>query len=387
MEQRENGTILCSKEIDDVLALQIWRGSGAPRLGIYNKAKERMKPVRFSWLEDGARVLKMKHKRGQTAEYSMDVLEDSVRDLIRELSRDLSFRSLCLKTTVVLQDMAMEPRIVMDKKDFALLPESKRKSLWITDLSEGKDDGVFLPCFDISDQEDSFFERNGEERFVEVPRGGDIRDIRGAGIVTKLVSVDPGRWYMPFQIASVGTILGFSMVGSDGIDFADSLWEALRKRRLANIAEDLDGQAKVDASKLSSFMVSLVRHWHYLGSLSYRDHHDSDGLLKSEGFARKRRFDLSAGQIGDISYVVTFYEDGQGKVALGCKGNGRTSMHDGEMVFAMDESDYNKALRADACGSAPDELYTVVSLIKAWRANRWCDRVKRLVEPALMGHR
>ena len=387
MEQRENGAILCSRDVDDILALQVWRGSGAPRLGIYSKTKEKMKPVRFSWLEDPARILKMNHRRGQTAEYSMEALEGTVRDLVGEMSRDLSFRSLCLKTTVVLQDLAMEPKIVMDKKDFALLPESKRKSLWITDLSEGKDEGAFLPCFSLSDSEDDLFDKNGQERFVEVPRGGDIRDIRGTGMVTKLVSIEPGRWYMPFQIASVGSILGFSTVGSDGIDFSDSLWEALSKKRLTHIAEDLEGQARVDASKLSSFLVSMVRHWHYVDKISYRDHHDSDGLLKGENFTRKRRFDLPAGQIGDISYVVTFYEDGEGKVALGCKGNGRTAMHDGEMVFVLDQASYDRALLADACGSSPDELYSIVSLIKAWRADRWCRRVRRLVEPALMGHR
>lgn len=387
MNQRENGTILCSKEVDDVLALQVWRGSGAPRLGIYNRAKERMKPVRFSWLEDDGRLLKMKHRRGQTFEYGMDVLDESVRDLVRELSKNLPFRSLCLKTTVLLQDMAMEPRIVMDKKDFALLPESKRKSLWLTDISEGKDDGVFLPCFSIYEGEDAFFEKNDQERFVDIPRGGDIRDIRRTGIVAKLVSVEPGRWYMPFQIASVGIILGFSLFGHDGIDLADFLWGSLSQKRLAQIGEDLDGQAKVDASKTSAFLVSMVRHWPYGGKLSYRDHHDSDGLLKEEGFSRKRRFDVPAGQIGDISYVITFYEDEHGKVALGCKGNGRTSMHDGEMVFVTDHHSYDLALKADACGSNPDELYTIVSLIKAWRASRWCDRIRHLVEPALMGYK
>lgn len=387
MDQRENGTILCSKEIDDILVLQVWRGSGAPRLGIYNKAKEKMKPVRFSWLEDSVRVLKMKHRRGQTIEYGMDVLEAATRDLIGELSKNLPFRSLCLKTTVLLQDMAMEPRVVMDKRDFALLPESKRKSLWLSDLSEGKDEGVFLPCFSLLEGESTFFEKNGQENFVEIQKGGDVRDIRGTGIVTKLVSVEPGRWYMPFQIASVGVILGFSLVGSDGIDFADSLWEALSQRRLANIGEDLDGQARVDASRISSFLVSLVRHWPYVGDISYRDHHDSEGLLKDEGYARKRRFDVPAGQMGDIPYVVTFYEDGQGRVALGCKGNGRTSLHDGEMVFVLRESSYELALQADSCGSSPDELYTIISLVKAWRANRWCDRVRSLVAPALMGNR
>lgn len=387
MEQQENGSILCSKDLDDLLSLQIWRGNGAPRLGIFNKIREKMKPVRFSWLEDSVRVLKMKHKRGQTVEYGMDVLEGAVRDLIGELSRNLAFRSLCLKTTVVLQDIAMEPRVVMDKKDFALLPETKRRSLWISDLSEGKDEGVFLPCFYLSEGDREFFDSSGEERFIEIPKGGDVRDIRGTGIVTRLVSADPGRWYMPFQIAAVGVILGFSMVGSDGIDLADDLWLAMAERRLPKIGEDLDGQARVQAGKMASFLVPLVRHMPYIDQITYRDHHDSDGVLKEEGFTRKRRFDLPAGQIGDISYVVTFFDDGKGHVALACKGNGRTTLHEGEMIFDIPADIYDRALMSDSCGSSPDELYSVVSLIRAWRAANWCRRIQTLAAPALMGHR
>lgn len=387
MERRENGSILCSKDLDDLLSLQIWRAGGAPRLGIYNKIKEKMKPVRFSWLEDKSRVLKMSHKRGKSVEYGMDVLEEAVRDLIAEMSKNLLFRSLCLKATVLFQDIAMEPKVVMDRKDFALLPETKRRSLWISDLSDGKDSGVFLPCFHLCEGEKGFFDTGDDEYYIEVPKGGDVRDVRSTGIITHLVSSDPGRWYMPFQVAAVGVILGFSMVGGEAIDLADSLWLAMAEKRLSKINEDLDGQARAQSGKMASFIVPLVRHMPYVDRISYRDHHDSDGILKEEGYTRKRRFDLPAGQIGDISYVVTFYDNEKGQVALACKGNGRTSLHEGEMIFNVPEEVYEQALAADSCGSSPDELYSVVSLIRAWRASNWCRRVQTLAAPALMGHR
>ncbi|MCF4114369.1 MULTISPECIES: hypothetical protein [Dethiosulfovibrio] len=387
MGNQGSGGILCSQDLDDNVSLQIWRGEGAPRLGIYNKTKERMKPVRFSWLEDPSRVLKMQHGRGQSTEYDMDSICKIVRGLLESMSRDLTFRSMCLRTAVLLQDMAIVPKVVMDKKDFALLPETKRRSLWLTDLSDGKNNGAFLPCFDVTDEESELFLKNGDELYLDLPKGADIRDIRSTSIVSKLTAVDPVRWYMPFQIGAMGVLMGFSAVGGESIDFADSLWRGYDKKSFLRKVDDLEGQAKVQASKMAMALVSLVRHWPYLQALEYREHYDSEGDLKERGYSRKRRFDIPQGQLGDISYVVTVYDNGEGHIAIGCKGNGRTSLHDGDMIFEMPDHVYGRSMASDACGSSPDETYSIVSLIRAWRTYVWCRRVKALSEPALMGYR
>jgi hypothetical protein len=317
----------------------------------------------------------------------MDSICKIVRGLLESMSRDLTFRSMCLRTAVLLQDMAIVPKVVMDKKDFALLPETKRRSLWLTDLSDGKNNGAFLPCFDVTDEESELFLKNGDELYLDLPKGADIRDIRSTSIVSKLTAVDPVRWYMPFQIGAMGVLMGFSAVGGESIDFADSLWRGYDKKSFLRKVDDLEGQAKVQASKMAMALVSLVRHWPYLQALEYREHYDSEGDLKERGYSRKRRFDIPQGQLGDISYVVTVYDNGEGHIAIGCKGNGRTSLHDGDMIFEMPDHVYGRSMASDACGSSPDETYSIVSLIRAWRTYVWCRRVKALSEPALMGYR
>ncbi|PIE53871.1 MAG: hypothetical protein CSA35_09190 [Dethiosulfovibrio peptidovorans] len=387
MNRRDGGAILCSQDLDDLVTLQVWRGSGAPRLGIFNKAKEKLKPIRFSWLEDSSRILKMQNGRGQSAEYRMDVIDDAVRDLVAQLSRELQFRTLCLRATVLLQDLAIDPKVIMNKKDFALLPETKRRSLWLTDISAGKEMGAFLPCFSISDEEQELFLRNGNERYIDLPKGGDFRDIRRTGIVSRLVSMVPVRWYMPFQVAAIGSILGFSLAGKDGIDFSDALWGGVTEGRLVRKADDLEGQAKTQAACLAYSLVSLVRHWPYVRDMDYKEHYDSDNVLKGEGYSRKRRFDIPASQIGELSYVVTVYEGAEDSVAFRCRGNGRTVLHDGEMVFKISKDAYARALVADACNSSLDESYSVISLIRAWRTWKWCLRIREVTQPALMSHR
>lgn len=378
--------VLSFRDLDDLLSLQIWKVDKTLFLGIYNKRKEKGKPVRFSWLEDPRRVLKMKQKRGQCSEYLMKDLEPFVQELIGELSQSLGFRLFCLKTTVFFQNLVFEPKVITNKKDFSLLSENKRKSLWLSDISEGKDEGVFLPCFDVTETEKNIFKTNGEELYVDFPSGSSFNDIRKSGVINKLISVDPDRWYMTFQIAAIGVILGFSGAGKDCTKLMKSLWTSFESNTLNQMDEEIDDEARSQAKTLAQDIRSYVRHFPSINLLGYEEKDYSNDYLSDLGYLRKRRFEIPMGQIGEVSYMVTFYEGDGDKRALGCHPEGATNIHSGDMIFTFSSEFYDKALKSDSRWSPVDEIFTVVSLIRAFRTGQWCRRLETLLSSVLMGN-
>lgn len=371
----EKGVIVCSADIDEGLALQIWTKGTTPRLVIVNKAKNTRKMSPFSWLEGENRKLSLKGAKGRTVDYPAEVLEESVRRMFCYFAQDTPFKGLLWHTITFMSDLFHTPRPVFEKSEMVLLPEEKRWCLWIADLAGGENSGYFRPFFPRSNAEQKIF---GDTPGVPVKDGKSLIDLKNSGITRKLAAACPARWYETARVAATAALLGFSLFYEDGTEFSSSLWRSIESKVPSREALTLN--LNPDDPVFNRFgrkIAGYIRHWHALKHIQYETALDSLELLKGKGFTRKRRFEFPVGGLGAVEYTVTVYADKEENVAVGCVPRQRTKRHEGDMVFTFSRDTYERAINEDSFGGSGDEFFTLSMLLSAKLYERWQARVNR----------
>lgn len=372
----EKGIIVCAEEIDAGLELQLWTGGKTPRLVIVNRAKNTKKMSPLSWLEGEERKLSIRGAGGKTVHYPMEVLEEPVRRMLYRFAQDPVFKGLLWHSVLFLSDLFQVPRSVFDKNEMALLPEGKRRCLWLADFTDGDGKGFFRPFFPLSEAEMAVF---GGQPSVPIAGGKSLADLKKTGITRKLASVCPERWYETPRTAAAAVLLGFSLAREESGDFSSFLWRAAEGGVVSRKALS-EYPADPSISRFAMNMAGYVRHWAALDSVSVETVIDSYDTMKERGFARKRRMQFPAGSLGNVEYTVTLYDDGKGTLAAGCVPARATDRHKGERVFTLPGEVYGQALRDDSFGGAEDDFFTLSTLLRAKLYEGWHRRIRRFTD-------
>ena len=371
----DKGEIVSSYDVDENIALQIWTKGLSPRLVVVNKNQNSRKLIRLGWLEKQDRKLSVKgKKRGQSVEYALsDLLPAAVR-ILSEYAVYTAFKPRLWKFAVVLEKALHTPALITDRGEFSLLPEDKRTHLWIADLTgEKKGEGFFRPFFPLAEQERQVFSEEGIP-ITENKRGVD--DLFKTGVVRKLASENPLRWYNPVRAMAAAILLGFSYCGADSSDWADDFWREESPQNPAPL-KDTDPRLGGLGQKYAAF----ARHFSALSRIETRTSLDSDKELQGEEYTRKRRIEFPAPLLGDVGYSVTFFEREDGSMALGAKPRATTARHQGELVYLLTTEIYEQALFHDSLGGASDDYFTVSQLVSAKNFEAWTSQILPYVAP------
>jgi hypothetical protein len=368
----EKGMIVCSTDIDEGLALQIWTRGAVPRLGFVNRTRNTRKLMPFKWLEGEERTISMKGTGGETFTYPVETLEEPVRRMLYQFAQDPVFKGLLWHTVIFMSDLLHTPRAVFDRAEFSLLPEEKRCRLWLLDLTGGEENGYFRPFFPKTPPEDVFGGLPG----VLANDGKTVVELKKSGVTRKLASACPQRWYDTPRIAAAAALLGFTLFHEDGADISSFLWKTVEngipsKGALANKPDN------PVCARFTRKMAGYVRHWHLLDRIVYETDLDSVETLKKRGFVRKQRLRLNAGDIGTVEYSVTLCFEEEGRMGIGCRPLQMTNRHKGEMIFTLPKEVYENALENDSFGGARDDYYSLSSLLSAKLFGMWKDRISR----------
>lgn len=364
----DKGEIISSCDVDENLALQIWTKGSAPRIVVFNKTKNSRKLIRLNWLEKLDRKLSVQgQKRGSSVEYSLTELLPVSQKVIAEYAVYTHFKPRLWKFTALLEKILHTPAIISDKGELSLLPEEKRASLWIADMTaKTKGEGLFRPFFPLSEKEKGALNEEGIP-FTENRR--TVEDLIKTGNIRKLAVANPQRWHRSIRIMACAMLLAFSFCEEDGSEFSDELWKEDPEKPL---------NFKISDPRLRGLgrkFVGYVRHYSLLDFIETRVSLDSDKELQEKGFSRKRRLAFPEGHLGDVAYSVTFFENEDGTTALGCKPKAATLRHKGELIYTFPTERYEEALVADTLGGASDDYFTVGQLAAAKSFQVWSENV------------
>ena len=383
----EKGKIVGSFDVDNNLALQVWTKDRTPRLVIFNKTKNTRKLIHFSWVEKRDRKLSINGaKRGETIAYSVEDFTPAIRRILTEYAVRTNFRLKLLKFAVDFEKVVHSPELVTDKREFALLSEDKRSSLWLADCTgPDKKVGTFRPFFPFSADEG---EALSEERLNIVGGGRGAEALLKTGTVDILKKANPARWHNPVRLMAAAMLLGFSFCEEDGSEFSDSLWEE-KKPAPAPTHHPIAAAPMKQPVRVSAFslhtprliglghkLVAFIRHFNVAGDVEVGESMDSAKELEERGYARSRRFDFQAKTIGDVPYRVTLYEsEEERRIALGCEPQSATMRHKGELIYTFPTAIYQEALKDDTMGGTEDDFYTMTQLIWARQFKEWYENV------------
>ncbi|MDR1376696.1 MAG: hypothetical protein LBJ22_04220 [Synergistaceae bacterium] len=365
----DKGEILSSYDVDENITLQIWTKGMSPRLVVCNKNQNSRKLIRLNWLENRDRKLSVKgKKRGASIEYSLAELQPHLQRILSEYAVYTSFKTRLWKFAIMLEKVLHTPAIVSEKGELSLLPEDKRACLWIADLTDGKKgEGHFRAFFPLSEKERKILPEAGLP-IVENRRG--VEDLFKTGVVRKLASQVPARWYRTVHVTAAAMLLSFSFCEEDGSEFSDELWSK------ENLETPLT--FKIDDPRLMGLgrkFVAYVRHFEAVDKIKTATSYDSDKELQTDRYTRKRRIEFPAGLLGDVEHSVTFFEREDGMMALGCKPKSVTSRHKGDLIYSFPSAVYTQALTDDSFGGSPDDYFTVAQLASAKTFEQWMNNI------------
>ncbi len=375
----DKGEIVSSCDVDENIALQIWTKGFSPRLVVFNKNKNSRKLIRFSWMENRDRKLAVKgKKRTESFSYEIANLVPILQRILSEYAVYTAFRPRLWKFSVDLEKVLHAPEVVTDKGELNLLSEERRSSLWIADFTEeDKKMGSFRPFFPLSPEEkqalSAKLEIRNDERTVD--------HLLKTGAVRQLAAARPARWHSPVRMVATAMLLGFSFCQVDGSDFVDLLWRGEEPPKMPGAPKPAEPE-KVSFTLRDPRLVGLgyklaafIRHFDAVDRIEERILMDSDKELQEQEYKRKRRLAFPDGTLGDVPYSITFFDDEQGRMALGCKPRAATLRHKGELVYSFPTEVYEQALLHDTLGGPADDFYSVTQLVWARQFRNWYNDV------------
>ena len=383
----EKGQIISTCDIDNSLALQIWTKGRMPRLSILNKSKNSRKLIQIAWIENKERTLSIQgRRRGQTSTYSVKDFEPAVQKILAEYVAKTNFKVKFLKLAVDLDRALNHPEVISHERDFAMMTEDRRSSLWIAECTgDDKGIGIFLPFFPMNDAET---EVSPDEKleFNEI-KMRTTEGLMKTGVPAALKKANPERWHNPVRVTAAAMLLGFSYCGVDGTKTADTIWSEGERMQPTQVGQIIP--MKVPAKKISIHdpslgrlghkMTAYIRHYYYQDKVKVEYIMDSDMILQKSGYSRSRRVDFGVGALGDVPYRVTFYvNELDGMTAFGCAPKMQTTRHTGDIVITLPTATYQEALENDSMANK-DEFFTLTRLLWARQYSRWYQNIKPYV--------
>ncbi|MCL1940807.1 MAG: hypothetical protein FWG09_02610 [Synergistaceae bacterium] len=375
----DKGDIISIRSVDEKLSLGMWSKDGSPRLSIENKAKKtgaKRKLIRLNWVEKNDRTLTMSgEKKNESYNYDIKQLEPVLKHILEEYSVYSKFKMFYWKTITLLSNMVGSSINIIDPAEMALMPEKKRYYLWICDITESRDEGVFRPFFPMVETEKNIMPSPEGITFSGGQKGSEY--LFKTGILRKLMGLNPARWYRPLQIAAAAMLLNFSFSGEDGSEMAEMLWHDHPDNPVVLKPDD------PKMAKLGERIDMYIRHFHAIKDVKCEEGvYDSVAEMQKREYVRKKRFNLPVGAIGDVEYTVTTFEKDNEPVAFACVPSAATVRHDKDVVYHIPNDVFQKAKNDDTLDPVNlDEYFSLASLIKARQCSDWLERIAFFVSP------
>ena len=384
----ERNQVLGFCEVDEDLALQLIVGKEHLWVSIDNKMTGKKKSVRMFFTENG-KDLQIRTGKGGTKNYSHADMVDALAKLCNQAMSIPAVRERYVQILGILLTKLHEPRYVTRESDFLVLPDEKRKSLWLGCFPEPAASGVMKPCFPFGKEEKGLMEGLMNEDLPPFGRGFGLSSgersaaiLKEHGILQRLIGLLPGRWLEPASIGVAAVFFGMTEWSMDeSLPFVKHMWRPLLDPQF--IRERGNTEEIKDSSRgLAEVLGRYVKAYHMLPKIEAEEIMDAEDALKSEGYGRRERFDDHSNILGNHVYQLERFIRDDNFTALVQKIKGQRTLPD--VVVRMPSELYEECLRDDACGSVEDSRFTSLQIFFGLRVSRWLDLTRRIVGPSVL---
>ncbi|HPJ25274.1 MAG TPA: hypothetical protein PLW97_10820 [Synergistaceae bacterium] len=384
----ERDQVLGFSDIDEGLALRLVLGKEHPWVSIDNKITGKKKSVRMFFVENG-KDLQIRTGKGKTETYPHADVVEALKELCLQAMSIPALRERYVQVLGILLTKIHDPRYVTRESDYLVLPDEKRKSLWLGCFSESSAPGVMRPCFSMSPEEKKLMEEMMDEDMPPFGRGFGVpsgersaKVLKRHGVPQKLIAHLPERWLEPLSIAVAGVFLGMTEWSMDDtLPFMKHIWRPLldpQFNREGGNAEEL----KDTSRGLAEILGRYIKMYHALPRMETEEIMDAEDALKEEGYGRRERFDDHSNILGNHVFQLERFIRDDNSTVLVQKIKGQRTMPD--TVVRLQPGLYEECLREDACGSVEDSRFTTLQILFGLRISRWLDIARRITGPSVL---
>ena len=372
-------TVLAEDVVDEGLTLLLARGTGVPRLGIYNTVLDKKKYIHLAWVESESRTLRVKTGRVSGKDYPVEVIHESVHRLIEKVRGNLNMRALVWNGVKLLGDLLHMPRMARNETECMLVPDAKKDTLWYS-YRMNADLWHVHPCFVETSEEHVILDRTCtvNDPWRSLPLGYKTLPctLRSERFIKELSNSNQKRWNALLFPVAKALVFGFSEWGPDGDHpLGDALW-CLPQGENARSDDGL-----LDLQKKGQFilprLVGYLRLWPLLSQVNHYFSDDVPIEAEKNNLKRKERFD---GVIKGRNFRVTRFNDE--KMTVNVFGFVPAQRLPGEkdQIIEIDNASWELAVEACSFGGQMDTYYTAFSLIESIEVKKWLDKILPFVE-------
>ncbi|EHM09516.1 hypothetical protein TheveDRAFT_0347 [Thermanaerovibrio velox DSM 12556] len=379
---------IANLRVDENLTLTMHLTDGSPMVNIINNGTGKKKAVSPSWFLEEGRELHIKTGPKSSASYTVAQLDKALSQLITHGMTHPAVKPMIWQTFRALTDILHQPKMVIRENEFNMLPEEKRFSLWLGWVMPGAPMGRLIPCFPVQEKEREVLlsgaEGNLDEGLKMESQEVGVQGLQKRGIITKLMRVNPQRWYTPVMTSAAAAVLGMvePQNPTEDTSLAHKIWG---QRGEVQVVGSLDRSEMAPyASDLCRRIVAFIRHFYDLTLIEVERTIDGHDLLLKEGFGRRERVEFPVGVLGKQVYQVTVYvqkEGGLGAILYHPVGN--SMLKDWILRYPLEV--YSNALKNDSCSSMEDPNVTLLNILRAVRFQAWMERILRITRNSLPG--
>lgn len=375
-------------DVDEGLALRLVMGKEHPWVSIDNRMTGKKKSVRMFFLENG-KDLQIRTGKAQTKNYPHAEIVDALKELCAQAMSIPELRERYVQILGVLLTRLHDPRYVTRESDFLVLPDEKRKSLWLGCFSEPSASGVMKPCFPMNSQEQKVMDSLTNEDIPPFGKGFALASgqrsaevLKEQGVLQKLIATLPGRWLEPLSIAGAAVLFGMTEWSfDDTLPLFKHMWRPLLSSPPG--APKDNAEELRDASRgLAEVLGRYVKLYHALPGMEVEEMMDAEDALKEEGYGRRERFDDHSNILGNHVYQLERFIRDDNSTVLVQKIKGQRTLPD--TLVRLQPRLYEECLQSDASGSVEDSRFTTLQILFGLRISAWLDLARRITGPSVL---
>ena len=375
-------------DIDEGLTLRLVMGKEHPWVSIDNKMTGKKKSVRMFFVENG-KDLQIRTGKAGTKNYPHAEIVDALKELSTQAMSIPVLRERYVQILGVLLTRLHDPRYVTRESDFLVLPDEKRKSLWLGCFSEPSAPGVMKPCFPMNPQEQKVMGSLMNEEIPPFGKGFALASgqrsaeiLKEHGVLQKLIATLPGRWLEPLSIAGAAVLFGMTEWSfDDTLPFFKHMWRPLLDSP-PGAPKDNAEELRDTSRGLAEVLGRYVKLYHALPGMEVEEMMDAEDALKEEGYGRRERFDDHSNILGNHVYQLERFIRDDNSTVLVQKIKGQRTLPD--TVVRLQPRLYEECLQGDASGSVEDSRFTTLQILFGLRVSRWLDLARRITGPSVL---
>jgi hypothetical protein len=363
-------------------------GKEHPWVSIDNKMTGKKKSVRMFFVENG-KDLQIRTGKAGTKNYPHAEIVDALKELCAQAMSVPALRERYVQILGILLTKLHDPRYVTRESDFLVLPDEKRKSLWLGCFSEPSSPGVMKPCFPMDSREKKVMQSVANEDIPPFGKGFALASgqrsaevLKEHGVLQKLIAALPGRWLEPLSIAGAAVFFGMTEWSfDDTLPFFKHMWRPLLNAP-SGASKDNAEELRDTSRGLAEVLGRYVKLYHALPGMNVEEMMDAEDALKEEGYGRRERFDDHSNILGNHVYQLERFIRDDNSTVLVQQIKGQRTLPD--TVVRLQPRLYEECLQNDAAGSVEDSRFTTLQILFGLRISRWLDLARRITGPSVL---